>query len=283
MSICYDLIYEEIPKLLLELEPYLPRSQRCFGILRNCRDGWRVTSGQVWRSPGDDRKLIGVVIKSTGTVSVWNLDEEIGRVISATLPQKNLELSSANTDFLRIVRSQVNEPLNVYLLHISEEVFEKQYEVFRKRWNGNREFTLKRLESESDLAIVQTNWPYLRDGSDYLRKRLAPSVPSLGLYLKEDVDGEEVDKLVSWVLLHEDLTIGVLHTDTRYRGRGYARILLQNFTKILFSDPENRKYGIYTHCVMTNQVSIGLLKSLGFVVVGDVHWTYARDRNFNHS
>eukprot|EP01126_Amoeba_proteus_P067525 TRINITY_DN9990_c0_g1_i2.p1 TRINITY_DN9990_c0_g1~~TRINITY_DN9990_c0_g1_i2.p1 ORF type:complete len:170 (-),score=13.40 TRINITY_DN9990_c0_g1_i2:544-1053(-) len=126
MSICYDLIYEEIPKLLLELEPYLPRSQRCFGILRNCRDGWRVTSGQVWRSPGDDRKLIGVVIKSTGTVSVWNLDEEIGRVISATLPQKNLELSSANTDFLRIVRSQVNEPLNVYLLHISEEVFEKQ-------------------------------------------------------------------------------------------------------------------------------------------------------------
>ena len=75
-------------------------------------------------------------------------------------------------------------------------------------------------------------------------------------------------KLAGWALFHDDGAMGMLHVVDDYRRKGVARTLMVELCKIQRS--QNRIP--YTSVEPTNIASSNLVKSLGFVNTGTVHW-----------
>lgn len=78
------------------------------------------------------------------------------------------------------------------------------------------------------------------------------------------VDG----KLVGWVLTHDDTAIGLLHVLDSFRRKGIAKaIVIDLINKI-------RALGLtpFTYVQLSNNASMGLMESLGFVSDRPIHW-----------
>jgi hypothetical protein len=78
----------------------------------------------------------------------------------------------------------------------------------------------------------------------------------------------EGNDLASWVLTHEDNSMGIMYTKEKYRGKNYALYVSLDLTdKIL-----KRGNIPYLHIVESNKMSPGLAVKTGFKKYGEVSW-----------
>jgi len=78
----------------------------------------------------------------------------------------------------------------------------------------------------------------------------------------------EGNDLASWVLVHEDNSMGIMYTKEEYRGKNYAFYVSLDLTdKIL-----KRGNIPYLHIVDSNKMSPGLAVKTGFKEYGKVSW-----------
>lgn len=123
-------------------------------------------------------------------------------------------------------------------------------------------FDINPLESLnlSDADTVNDNYEYKNETSLEKIKEAIMNRPSSCIR----VGGQ----LVSYVLLHDDDSIGYMYTLPDYRGKGYAYDLTRD---IVNKTIESGRIP-YIQIVQSNHKSIGLALKAGFVKHGEVHW-----------
>lgn len=84
--------------------------------------------------------------------------------------------------------------------------------------------------------------------------------PSSGIY----VDGQ----LVSWVLVHDDNSMGIMYTLEHFRKKGYAVDVSIDLASKIIKQGKTP----FIHIVKGNDKSVNLAKKIGFVQCGDVDW-----------
>lgn len=94
---------------------------------------------------------------------------------------------------------------------------------------------------------------------DYLLKRL-----EYGGGFCIEQDGLQV----AWVMTHDDGSIGMLQVVDGYRGRGYARMLVN----AMAIKVRQKGRPVFAHIEQGNAPSLNLFESLGFEVKGQVTW-----------
>lgn len=113
---------------------------------------------------------------------------------------------------------------------------------------------------QSDAGFVNDNYEYKNDYSLDKIKTAISNRPTAGKY----VNG----LLVSYVMLHDDDSIGYMYTLPEYRGHGYAFEL----TKDIINKTLKSGRLPYVQIVKSNVKSIGLAEKSGFKYHGEVHW-----------
>lgn len=94
---------------------------------------------------------------------------------------------------------------------------------------------------------------------DYIKERIEKGV-ALGIY--------EDDKLVAWIMTHDDGAIGLLNVLEEYRKKGYGYKLTMEIIKRL---RKNNKIP-FVHIEEDNDKSMNLALKTGFVKHSNVHW-----------
>jgi 8-oxo-dGTP diphosphatase len=136
------------------------------------------------------------------------------------------------------------------------------YRLFQETDRSLPEYPGLQRICKEHLSLVYDNSKYQQFLSmDYLTKRM-----ELGGGFCIEQDGQPV----AWVMTHDDGSVGMLHVLDKYRGRGYARLL------VLAMSGEVRKKGrpVFAHIEPVNLPSLNLFQSLGFEVRSKVTWAY---------
>lgn len=115
--------------------------------------------------------------------------------------------------------------------------------------------------SESDLEIVNHYYTYKDEESYAYLKDCILKNPS-------SVIRNEAGEPLSWALLREDGSLGVMYTLPEARKMGYAL----KVSKDLISKTLKRGLTPYVHIRVENEASIALAKGLGMVKWGEVLW-----------
>lgn len=123
-----------------------------------------------------------------------------------------------------------------------------------------KEMTLDVLK-ESDLEVVNAYYTYKDEESlAYLRSCILKNPSSV----IRDANGSPV----SWALLREDGSLGVMYTLKEHRNKGYALDVSED----LIVKTLKKGYVPYVHIRVENEASIALAKRLGMVIWGEVLW-----------
>ncbi|NTW25985.1 MAG: GNAT family N-acetyltransferase, partial [Lentimicrobium sp.] len=136
------------------------------------------------------------------------------------------------------------------------------YRLFQDDDHPFQEYPGLQILRPEHLSLVYDNSKYQQFLSlDYLSLRL-----KLGGGFFIEQDGQPV----AWAMTHDDGSVGMLHVLDKYRGRGYARVLIQAMSV------EVRKKGrpVFAHIEPVNFPSLNLFQSLGFEVRSRVTWAY---------
>ncbi|NBG86913.1 GNAT family N-acetyltransferase [Isachenkonia alkalipeptolytica] len=114
---------------------------------------------------------------------------------------------------------------------------------------------------EKDLDIVDRFYTYRHEGSkEYLRECIANRPSSM----IRDEEGNPI----SWALVREDHSMGVMYTLKEHRKKGLARkVSIDLIKKVIETDKTP-----YVHIVETNTASCNLASDLGMVPWGRVLW-----------
>jgi len=111
-----------------------------------------------------------------------------------------------------------------------------------------------------DAEIIDEYYPYRNNYSLAAIKADIENRHSSAIYLD--------DKIVSWVLIHDDNSMGIMHTRDEYRRRGYGiDVTLDLAGKIIRSGKIP-----FLQIVKKNKMSPGLAEACGFVEAGGVQW-----------
>lgn len=114
---------------------------------------------------------------------------------------------------------------------------------------------------EEDLETVNDFYTYKSEDSyDYL-KSCIKKYPSSKI---KDPSGN----LISWALMREDGSLGVMYTKKAYRNEGYAL----KISRDLISKSVKINHQPYVHIVVDNYPSRKLAEALGMVFYEDVMW-----------
>lgn len=115
--------------------------------------------------------------------------------------------------------------------------------------------------TEDDLETVNTYYTYKDDDSlNYLRDCILKNPSSV---LRDPLGAP-----ISWALLREDGSLGVMYTLKEYRKKGYALEVAED----LIAKTLKSGYVPYVHIRVENVASIALAKHLGLVSWGEVLW-----------
>lgn len=131
-------------------------------------------------------------------------------------------------------------------------------------------FNDKKIEVKTDKNVRQLRIEDAKKVNEFYTYKSANSLK----YIKDCITkrpalGYEINgKLVSWVLVHSDESMGIMYTVDEYRCMGIAKILTSNLIKMQLS----RGQLPYVHIVKTNENSIKLAKSQGFELYDTVEW-----------
>jgi GNAT superfamily N-acetyltransferase len=135
---------------------------------------------------------------------------------------------------------------------------------------------------QDDAELVNERWEYKSGSSlQMIRKMISVSEESFGGCVGLVVD----DRLVSWVCRYLDGTIGMLFTESDYRKKGYAALVLmaavfdvrrmsQKQHRNINGDigPSNTDGRVVSYIVDSNNVSLSLYRQLGWRRVADADW-----------
>ena len=110
--------------------------------------------------------------------------------------------------------------------------------------------------SPEHSALILEHWPY-GDAGDladqvYIAQRLHDA-PASGYFVD--------DKLVSWALTNDDLSMGLMHTLEEHRCLGIGRLVLADITLQMCEEG----WTPYCYVVADNEVPMHLLEQMGYV------------------
>lgn len=159
-----------------------------------------------------------------------------------------------------------------YIVISDDEVYQWTQQHYRMAWSicCHRLFlddTIPLPEASGLQPIRQEHLRIVYDTSkykqflsmDYLAKRLELGG---GFFIEQD------NQPVAWVMTHDDGSVGMVHVLDQYRGRGYARLLVQAMAQKV----RQKGRPVFAHIEPVNFPSLSLFRSLGFEVRCKVTW-----------
>ena len=125
----------------------------------------------------------------------------------------------------------------------------------------------KILKSEDVYELTEDDAYYIQENNsynsftdiEYIKFRIQNGV-GLGIKIH--------DKLVAWVMTHDDGAIGFMHVLENYRNKGYASTLTNEIIRRLKYIDDLP----FVHIEKNNEKSIKLAEKAGFKYFGDVYW-----------
>lgn len=125
----------------------------------------------------------------------------------------------------------------------------------------------KILKSEDVYELTEDDAYYIQENNsynsftdiEYIKFRIQNGV-GLGIKIH--------DKLVAWVMTHDDGAIGFMHVLENYRNKGYALKLTNEIIRRLKYIDDLP----FVHIEKNNEKSIKLAEKAGFKYFGDVYW-----------
>ncbi len=122
-------------------------------------------------------------------------------------------------------------------------------------------FSTHRIESltTEDAKTLAENSPY-DQGEEYALARIR-NAPTAAIRVGGD--------LASYMVVHANGSIGMLHTTDRFRGQGLARVVVSALVEAQFA----RGREAYCYIVEGNEASERVFESVGFKRVMDVYWS----------
>jgi len=122
-------------------------------------------------------------------------------------------------------------------------------------------FSTHRVESlnPKDAKTLAENSPY-DQGEEYALARIT-NAPTAAIR----IEGE----LASYIVVHANGSIGMLHTMDHFRGQGLARVVVSALVEAQFA----RGREAYCYIVEGNEASERVFESVGFKRVMDVYWS----------
>ena len=125
-------------------------------------------------------------------------------------------------------------------------------------------YIVKELEPE-DAQIVSSHWSFgLWEQPVHYVRMCIERFPSAGIYSKE------TNELMSWVICYNFGSFGMLHTPEKFRGKGFATIVM----KRLLEEHKARGLIPVTGVERRNHVSRRLMTKLGFEYTHDMDFIY---------
>lgn len=112
-----------------------------------------------------------------------------------------------------------------------------------------------------DAEIVNEFYTYKDDTSlEYLKDRITQG-PSSAVF-------DDDDNPISWAMVREDGSMGIMYTKKDYRGKGIAASVSIDLAKKVIKNNKTP----FVHIVDTNAASVALAESIGLKKYGDVVW-----------
>lgn len=132
---------------------------------------------------------------------------------------------------------------------------EEKYDYFK-----NLDVSLDSLK-EADLNIVNDYYTYKDEGSYLYLKTCIEKNPS-------SVIRDESGSPISWAMMREDGSLGVMYTLKEHRKKGHALTISNDLIKKVI----NYGFQPYAHIIVENTPSRSMSEKAGFVHWGDVLW-----------
>ncbi|XP_055083220.1 glycine N-acyltransferase-like protein 3 [Periophthalmus magnuspinnatus] len=107
--------------------------------------------------------------------------------------------------------------------------------------------------NESHIEIVNKTWKFGQKDALRMIQNMVRNFPSCCVF---DAEGRPV----SWVLTYACCSMGMLYTVPEHRGKGYAKVVISELARRLFTEG----YPVYCFIEEGNTVSYELFKGLGF-------------------
>lgn len=157
---------------------------------------------------------------------------------------------------------------------VERSIAEKIKKKFDTQWNNpcglyympEKNLNMKLIKNEArsidikDAETIDEYYEYRHPGTLKDIKNDIKNRPSSSIYVK----GE----LVSWVLVHNDNSMGIMYTKEEHRKKGYAVDVAVDLASKIIKDGNIP----YVHIVDGNYKSIGLAEKCGFEKCGEVVW-----------
>lgn len=121
--------------------------------------------------------------------------------------------------------------------------------------------------TESHSEAINDTWHFKDDRTlDYIKSIIRLNGAS-GLFERNS------NKLISWILLNENMSPGCLYTIESARRHGFGKLLMQCFCKQL-AIGENVDVLVYANA--DNTESISLFRKIGFQILNECFWYRTR-------
>ncbi len=198
-----------------------------------------VHAGRGWLAPLGRSEAIMAKLEDMERLSA-QIEESDGYLKFASLC---VDVQKAIEKRRKLVRSS---PVGMFILEKKD---------FRPVFSTHR---VERLEIE-DAKTLAENSPY-DQGEDYALARIQ-TAPTAAIR----IGGE----LASYMVIHANGSIGMLHTMERFRGQGLARVVVSALVEAQFA----RGREVYCYIVEGNEASERVFEGVGFKRVLDVCWS----------
>ncbi|KAJ8673654.1 hypothetical protein QAD02_004916 [Eretmocerus hayati] len=134
-------------------------------------------------------------------------------------------------------------------------------------------FYLKSL-NVSHVLLVNSLWPHRNKKNPELSRKFLESLvkynKSVGLFKKDD------DSLISWILLYDFGSLGMLQTVEEHKGKGYGKIVVKALVKQLAQ--EGLDSTLYV--VKNNVAAEKLFRSIGYRSLEEYCWISVQPLSF---
>ena len=207
-----------------------------------------VNAGRGWLTPLGRPEAVLEKLEEMERLSV-QMERSEGYLKLSSTP---LEIQEAVARRRKLIRSS---PVGMFILEEKD---------FRPVFSTHR---IESLKSE-DVKMLAENSPY-DQGEEYALARIQ-NAPTAAIR----VGGE----LASYMVVHANGSLGMLHTMDRFRGQGLARVVVSALVEAQFA----RGRAAYCYIVAGNEASERVFESVGFRRVMDVYWS-AFERRENAS
>ncbi len=201
----------------------------------------------------DELQPTGVLLRKNYFHYIHSISDEFIRAVSEEFLSKEgfYGFSGVEESIARKIRSkhQVNWESLCRLYYLPKENLDLK--LIKNKAEGVR------LE---DAELIDLKYTYRNDHSLEAIREDIKNRPSSAIY----IDG----KIASWVLVHDDNSMGIMYTLEEYRRRGYGVDVSMALAQKIIEAGKTP----FLQIVRSNTMSPGLAEACGFVEIGSVEW-----------